>query len=500
MTKSIIIIGAGIAGLSAGCYAQMNGYDSSIYEKHSISGGLCTSWTRGQYTFDGSIDWLTGSAPDGMFYPLWQEAGAIKGKRFFYYDEYCRYYSENGRIVTLYTDPDRLENELKGHAPEDKAAIEELCRIIRVFKDFKAPVSKAVETMGFADGMKMMADMFKHMKAYRYFLKYGKISMAEFASGFKSPLLKDLLTSIWNNDIPVYMFAGVLAWCSNGTAGYPEGGSLKLAQAIEKRYERLGGKIYFGQRVEKILADNGKAVGIKLADGSERHADIVISAADCYTVLNSMLDGRYTPDAIKEWYKDNAAFAPYIQVSLGVSRDMIGEPRLIYARLKKPLVIAGKDVSYMILHNYAFDQTLAPKGKTALAVRFFTEYGYWERLYKDKVKYKEEKKALEEAVIRELDGLYPGLAAQVEASDVATPITYFRYTGTWKGAAMGWMATTENFGKNLPKTLPGLKDFYMTGQWITPGGGVPIALKTARDALQIICRKDGKRFITTKDV
>jgi phytoene dehydrogenase-like protein len=83
MTKSIIIIGAGIAGLSAGCYAQMNGYDSSIYEKHSISGGLCTSWTRGQYTFDGSIDWLTGSAPDGMFYPLWQEAGAIKGKRFF---------------------------------------------------------------------------------------------------------------------------------------------------------------------------------------------------------------------------------------------------------------------------------------------------------------------------------------------------------------------------------------------------------------------------------
>ena len=172
--KSIIIIGAGIAGLSAGCYAQMNGYDSSIYEMHSISGGLCTSWARRHYTFDGSLDWLTGSRPDDMFYPLWQEVGAIKNKRFLYYDEYCRYYSEEGRIVVLYVDPYRLEKELKVHAPEDKSAIEDLCRIIRVFKDFKPPVSKAIETMGFADYMMMIADMLKHMKQYQYFLNMAK--------------------------------------------------------------------------------------------------------------------------------------------------------------------------------------------------------------------------------------------------------------------------------------------------------------------------------------
>jgi phytoene dehydrogenase-like protein len=44
--KKVIIIGAGIAGLSAGCYLQMNGYDTEIFELHNIPGGLCTGWKR----------------------------------------------------------------------------------------------------------------------------------------------------------------------------------------------------------------------------------------------------------------------------------------------------------------------------------------------------------------------------------------------------------------------------------------------------------------------
>jgi len=494
--KSIIIIGSGIAGLSAGVYAQMNGYDSTIFEMHSMSGGLCTSWTRKQYTFDGSLDWLTGSAPDGMFYPLWQEVGAIQNNRFYYFDEYCRYYAEDGRVVTVYTDPSRLEKELKAHAPEDAAAIEELCRVIAVLKDFKAPVAVAQETMGPADYFKMMLDVLAHIKQYRCFFKYGKISMEVLAARFMNPIIRRMLTSIWNSRMPVYMFAGVLAWCACGTAGFPEGGSVKLAQDIQMRYENLGGQIHFRKRVEKILTQGGKAVGVRLADGSEHRADIVISAMDNYGTLNGLLEGKYTPDVVKQWYRDNTAFPPYIQVSLGVNRNMDSEPRLIYVHLKTPLTIAGKETPYMIVHNYAFDNTLAPQGKAALAVRFFTDYEYWERKYLDRAQYMEEKQALAEAVIRELAVLFPGIAAQVEAADVTTPATYARYTGTWRGATMGWVATTANFGKNLPKTLPDLDNFYMTGQWITPGGGVPVALKTARDAVQIICKKDGKRFTT----
>ena len=67
--KSILIIGAGIAGLSAGCYGQMNGYSTRIFELNTLPGGLCTSWTRRGFTFDGCIHWLIGTKEKTDFPP-----------------------------------------------------------------------------------------------------------------------------------------------------------------------------------------------------------------------------------------------------------------------------------------------------------------------------------------------------------------------------------------------------------------------------------------------
>jgi len=53
--RHLVIIGAGIAGLSAGCYAARSGYRTTILEMHSLPGGLCTSWHRKGYLFDGSV-------------------------------------------------------------------------------------------------------------------------------------------------------------------------------------------------------------------------------------------------------------------------------------------------------------------------------------------------------------------------------------------------------------------------------------------------------------
>ena len=77
--KSIIIIGAGIAGLSAGIYARRNGYDATIYELHYLPGGMCTAWRRKGYTFEGCLHYvqLVGSSPEHAFYDLWQELGIM---------------------------------------------------------------------------------------------------------------------------------------------------------------------------------------------------------------------------------------------------------------------------------------------------------------------------------------------------------------------------------------------------------------------------------------
>jgi phytoene dehydrogenase-like protein len=61
--RSILIVGAGIGGLSTGCYTRMNGYRTTIFEMHDVPGGVCTSWKRHGHTFDGCIHNLAGTTP-----------------------------------------------------------------------------------------------------------------------------------------------------------------------------------------------------------------------------------------------------------------------------------------------------------------------------------------------------------------------------------------------------------------------------------------------------
>jgi hypothetical protein len=62
---------------------------------------------------------------------------------------------------------------------------------------------------------------------------------------------------------------------------------------------------------------------------------------------------------------------------------------------------------------------------------------------------------------------------------------------------MSWLPPIKNFSKEIEKVIPGLKCFYMAGQWLAPGDGVPNALKTGRNVVQILCKGNKKQFITT---
>ena len=90
MTSSILIIGAGIAGLSTGCYGQMNGFDTQVFELHDLPGGLCTAWVRKGYVMDGAIQYLFGSGDGQPYHRMWQELGAVQGRQFYYHDEMMR--------------------------------------------------------------------------------------------------------------------------------------------------------------------------------------------------------------------------------------------------------------------------------------------------------------------------------------------------------------------------------------------------------------------------
>ena len=76
--KRVIVIGAGISGLSAGIYAARSGFDVTIMEQHFTFGGLSTGWSRKGYFFEGGMHWLTGSSEKLPMNRIWKETGALQ--------------------------------------------------------------------------------------------------------------------------------------------------------------------------------------------------------------------------------------------------------------------------------------------------------------------------------------------------------------------------------------------------------------------------------------
>jgi phytoene dehydrogenase-like protein len=492
--KSIIVVGAGIAGLSAGCYGQMNGFRTRIFERHDKPGGLCTSWKRQGYTIDGCLHWLVGSRPGTNFYRIWEELGAVQGRRMIDHEESLRVERPGGKPFIVYCDIDRLEQHMKELAPRDAPVIEELTRAARTCAKYDLPVDKAPELYGTIDGSRFLIRMFPFLKLMS---KWKKITVRDYAQRFSDPFLRNAFPLL--ADLPDFPMAGVLmilAWMHRKSAGYPVGGSLEFARSIERRYLDLGGEIHYCAPVVEIIAEHDAAVGVRLADGTEHRSDITISATDGHATIFDMLGGRYINSKIRSYYDELPLFPPLIHVALGVKRSFAGMPPVVVYPLDEPVTIGGRAQDHFGVEIANFDPTLAPPGKTALKVMFIADYTYWKNLRQDPERYQAEKEKIAEQVIALLDQHYPGLAGQVEMRDVATPVTWERYTGNWQGSMEGWLMTTKTFPPfRMSRTLPGLKSFYMAGQWVEPGGGVPPAAMSGRNVIQIICKREHRLFV-----
>lgn len=498
--KKVIIIGAGISGLCAGSYLQMNGYDTEIFELHISPGGLCTAWERKGYTFDFCIHWLVGSSPSDNFFHLWNELIDMEKLKFVDHEVYLQIEDQQGKNLRIFTDVDRLEEEMKTTAPEDKDLIEEFIDGIRKFLPFSMPLDKAPEVLNPLGGLKMM---FTFLPYFRAFKKWEKITAKEFASRCKNPLLKKAILEMFLPESSVFFLLMTLVSMHKKSAGYPVGGSLNFAKLIESKYLNLGGKINYNSRVEKIIVEDDCAKKIKLANGDTHTADIIISAADGYSTIFRMLDGKYVNKKILDYYSGESKklkiFPSLVFVSLGVTRTFEGETHSLVFPLKKSLVV-DESISheYLPVRIFNFDPTLAPEGKTCMTVMLGTyNYEYWENLRKnDREKYIQEKERIAEEVIDALEERFGDIKTNVEVTDVATPASIIRYTNNWKGSFEGWQPGRGTLMLRIPKTLPGLKNFYMIGQWVEPGGGLPPAIMSGRNVTQIICKKDGKKFTT----
>jgi phytoene dehydrogenase-like protein len=497
MEKTMIIIGAGTAGLSAGCFAQMNGFHSIIYEMTDKPGGLCTSWKRKGYLFDGSVAGLAGSAPGTPLYRLWQEIGVIDYCPLHYGENFGRIIAPDGRRVTVYSDVDRFEKELLEVFPNEEKVVREFSDAIRSVLRVDPPFKSSQGFTGLAESLKSAGAFISSAPAV---MKYSGMSIREFSEKTSDPLLQQVLTNIAHfggTDVPLLTILLPLAYAHRKMAGIPVKGLLDFARAIEKRYLELGGKIIYRSKVERLFVENGKATGIFLEGGELARADIVLSAADGqfshYNLMNlpeSLGDSKFQPEKVSD---------QPMQVNLGVAEDMSDDDGPMTFLLGSPFSAGGKQHEKITVHNKYYDPEAAPKGKSAVTVFLDSTYNWWSEISKDPNRYTEEKKKTADAVIQAIESHHPGFTRKVEVVDVSTPLTRERYTGNWMGAMQAFKPDS-----NLMSALfgspqyahPSVENYYMAGQWVEAWGGITTAAQSARKAVARICKDTGRRFQT----
>ena len=130
--EKVVVIGGGVAGLSAGVYALKAGLEVEIYEKNKIPGGECIGWNRKDYHIDNCIHWLTGTRKGTELYDVWKTVGALTDET--EYAPLDAFYTStyNGKRATLWNDLKKTEEELIELSPEDteeiKKFIQKICK------------------------------------------------------------------------------------------------------------------------------------------------------------------------------------------------------------------------------------------------------------------------------------------------------------------------------------------------------------------------------------
>lgn len=264
-----------------------------------------------------------------------------------------------------------------------------------------------------------------------------------------------------------------------------------------------------GARVERVLVEDGRAVGVELGNGERHYADHVVSACDGHTTIYRLLGGRYTSPSTDKLYRDlltgpGNLFPAIATVFVGIDQDSDPDAAHSITHLLPPGEAAklpgALRNSLATQARSRYSDGFAPSGKSVLRCSYLSDFEYWNDLRSaDRKAYRAGKETVGRFIRDFLERRYPGIGPRIEVLDVATPVTTRRYTGNWGGSIFAWMpfSDPEDVVTKLTNAdrmrLPGLRGFSMAGQWVSMGSLVRAAT-SGRFVTQFLCAELGLPF------
>ncbi|MEI5584489.1 MULTISPECIES: phytoene desaturase family protein [unclassified Agromyces] len=494
-----VVIGSGFGGLAAAIRLAAAGHEVTVLEQRERIGGRAYLYELDGFRFDGGPTVLT--APF-----MFDELFALAGERLEDHvrlvplDPFYRAFDADGTHFDFHADPERMRQEVARRSPGDEHGYTRLSgRISRIFDAFYPYTERPMMQLHVM--LRMLPFLLRHRAAL------GVQRLVD--TCIRDPFLRralafhPLLIGGHPARTPA-LYALIVEFERRWGVHYAVGGTAAVVDALGSLLERLGGRIECGSAVDRILVRDGRVVGVRLADGSEREADVVVSNADPAYTYEQLLDppGGAVARSLRPARPSMSLHVLYLGADrtwpatplahhnlllTGDSRRVLGR---VFARSRRGRAEGGEGLTADDLFLYVHlptrtDPSVAPEGCEAMYVLVAAP----------PIDDGEEVPAasarrIRDLVVEVLDRRYlPGLAAHLTVEHAIGPEHFRDVLNTPHGAAFSLQPTLFQSGWFRPHNRSARVDgLYLVGAGTHPGAGIPAVLASGKIAAALIGR------------
>ncbi len=485
----IMVIGAGIGGLTAAALLAQAGYRVTVLEAQTYAGGSAGTFFHKGYRFEAGATVAGGFQPNGphalvgelldMTWPVHRHDPAWVVHL---PDREIALTQDNTDVLAKFPGTESFWNTQSDIAdlgwklsaqgmPWPPTDPSELLQLIKVgMVNFPADLKLLPFAFSTVQGWLKWSGLGDN-RAFRRFLDAQLLISAQTTA--------DRVNALWG--------ATALDLARQGVY-HVEGGIGGLAETLVTKLEALGGEIFYRQNVTRIVVENDRVTGVYARQGRRGKqetfypADFVLANTTPWS-LNDLLEEDSPASLRREVENLRPGWGAFV-LHLGLDAAKIPadwpDHHQVIASMDGPL---GETQSIFISMSPRWDHSRAPEGRRAVTITTHTAVQpWWDLLHSDQAAYADRKALYTEKMLTNIEQALPGFRASVDLILPGTPVTYQFYTDRHLGM-VGGFPITSLFKVRGPRT--GLPNLRLVGDSIFPGqstAGVSLgAIRVAKD-------------------
>jgi phytoene dehydrogenase-like protein len=477
-----VVVGAGIGGLICAILLQRAGLSVLLVEQHYMTGGYCSTFRRGGFTFDAATH----------FYPLLGNSRTISGgllaklgvrTQWIKMDPVDHFHFPDGTDFTVPADIDQYFLRLAERFPAETAALDAFFQLARraytlgLLRFFRNCDGRGLDRL-LPLTVKQVLDRFFQDRRL-------KLLLCADCSHWGAPPSR--VSFVFDAMLRLAYFLGNY---------YPRGGSQAFADELAFQFEQAGGDILMRTRAIRIVCQNGSVLGVELliprgSTAVQRvrvSCPVVVSNTDLRHTVEHLLPPNSVDPLYIESIRKLRLSHPCFIMHLGLKEISEAELRRMEGYhwcSWEPERVATDQFKVFVPTLY--EPGMAPPGGHIVIVQKLCRSEF------DSIEDSQAYKAsTERYILSELEKLMPGFGQKIVVGTSASAWTSYKYTLNRGGAMLGWEMSPDQLGASRPAIEMPIRGLYTVGHWTRPGGGITPVIVSAIHAAQAVQQRSAE--------